>query len=188
MNPDRDNPVAAATGHGIARRPPAGPLTAEQAWQRVAEAGIKVMRIPTPFAVGRVNTYLLEDDPLTLIDSGPNSGKALDELERQLEGLGHRVEDLGLIFVSHQHIDHTGLVEILARRSGAEVAAIDILAPALARFSEDADLDDEHAAALMRRHGIPDEMVVALRSVSQSFRGWGAAAEVTRPLRDGEIL
>ena len=188
MSPDPHNPVAAATGHGIARRPPEGPLTAEQAWQRVAEAGIKVMRIPTPFAVGRVNTYLLEDDPLTLIDSGPNSGKALDELERQLGALGHEIEDLGLIFVSHQHIDHTGLVDIVAKRSGAEVAAIDILAPALARFSSDAELDDQHAAELMRRHGIPDEMVVALRSVSQSFRGWGAAAEVTRRLHDGEML
>ena len=40
--------------------------------------------IPTPFAVGRVNCYLIEDDPLTLVDSGPNSGKALDELEQAL--------------------------------------------------------------------------------------------------------
>ena len=37
-----------------------------------------------PFAVGRVNCYLLEDEPLTLVDTGPNSGKALDELQGQL--------------------------------------------------------------------------------------------------------
>jgi glyoxylase-like metal-dependent hydrolase (beta-lactamase superfamily II) len=67
------------------------------------------MRIPTPFAVGRVNTYLLEDDPLTLVDSGPNSGKALDELERQLDSLGHGLEEIELILVTHQHIDHMGL-------------------------------------------------------------------------------
>ena len=41
--------------------------------------------IPTPFAVGRVNVYLIEDDPLTLVDAGPNSGTSLDELQR-----GHR--------------------------------------------------------------------------------------------------
>ena len=28
----------------------------------------------------------------------------------------------------------------------------------------------------MRRYGIPDDMVTALRSVSASFRGWGSAA------------
>jgi glyoxylase-like metal-dependent hydrolase (beta-lactamase superfamily II) len=146
------------------------------------------MRIPTPFAVGRVNTYLLEDDPLTLVDSGPNSGKALDELERQIDSLGHGLEEIELILVTHQHIDHMGLVDIVAKRSGADVAAIDILAPFLARYSEDSELDDQHAAALMRSHGIPDDMVSALRSVSSSFRAWGSKATVTRPLGDGELI
>lgn len=146
------------------------------------------MRIPTPFAVGRVNTYLIEDEPLTLIDSGPNSGKALDELERQLASLGHTVEELELIIVTHQHIDHEGLVDIVAQRSGAEVAAIDILAPFLARYSEEAELDDSFAAELMREHGISDDVVTALRSVSSSFRAWGSRATVTRELRDGELL
>jgi glyoxylase-like metal-dependent hydrolase (beta-lactamase superfamily II) len=175
-------------GHGVPAEPTAGSVGAEQTWQRVANAGIRLMRIPTPFAVGRVNTYLLEDEPLTLIDSGPNSGKALDELERQLDSLGHSLEEIELVVVTHQHIDHTGLVEIVVNRSGAEVAAIGILAPALARYSEDAELDDRYAAELMRMHGIPDDMVVALRSVSRTFRAWGGGASVTRELADGELL
>ena len=40
----------------------------------------------------------------------------------------------------------------------------------------------------MVRYGIPEDVVVALRSVSASFRGWGAPAKVTRPLADGEVL
>ena len=40
----------------------------------------------------------------------------------------------------------------------------------------------------MLRHGIPEDVVTALRSVSRSFRGWGATAPVTRPLHDGETL
>ena len=79
-----------------------------------AEAGIQRLRIPTPFPVGRVNCYLIEDEPLTLVDTGPNSGKALDELERQLDDLGHAIEDLELMIITHQHIDHLGLVEIIA--------------------------------------------------------------------------
>ena len=75
------------------------------------------LSIPTPFMVGRVNCYLIEDDPLTLVDVGPNSGKALDELERALADHGHRIEDLQRIVITHQHIDHLGLVGILARRS-----------------------------------------------------------------------
>jgi glyoxylase-like metal-dependent hydrolase (beta-lactamase superfamily II) len=159
-----------------------------EVWQRISEAGIRVLRIPTPFQVGRVNTYLLEDEPLTLIDSGPNSGKALDELERQLDALGRRIEDLDLVVITHQHIDHLGLVDIIAKRSGAEVAALDLLASFVENFGADAKRDDEEAAALMRRHGISEEVVTALRQVTGSFRAWGSKAKVTRPLNDGETL
>jgi len=150
--------------------------------------GIHRLAIPTPFAVGRVNCYLIEDEPLTLLDTGPNSGKALDELEQALAARRHRVADLGRIVVSHQHIDHLGLVAILARRSGAEVCALDALAPVLEDFSAHAEADDELAEALMRRHGIPPDVVTALRAVSRAFRGWGASARVDTPLAAGSSL
>jgi glyoxylase-like metal-dependent hydrolase (beta-lactamase superfamily II) len=163
-------------------------VTTEEALDRARHAGIHRLRIPTPFAVGRVNCYLLSDQPLTLIDTGPNSGKSLDEMVRQLDALGHAVEDLELIVITHQHLDHTGLVEILAERSGAEIAAIELMVDFLRNYAHDAERDDEFAAGLMIRYGIPAETVIALRSVSRSFRGWGSSAEITRPLRDGERL
>ncbi|HEX7291717.1 MAG TPA: MBL fold metallo-hydrolase [Conexibacter sp.] len=163
-------------------------MTPQEALAEAAEAGIHCMPIPTPFLVGRVNCYLIEDDPLTLVDTGPNSGKALDELERALAERGRRVEDLGLIVVTHQHIDHIGLLEVLVRRSGADVAALDLLSPYLGDYRGAAERDDEFAVALMLRHGIPAEMTQALRSVSSAFRGWGSGAAVTTPLRDGGSL
>jgi glyoxylase-like metal-dependent hydrolase (beta-lactamase superfamily II) len=163
-------------------------LTPEEALERARKAGIHRLQIPTPFAVGRVNCYLIEDEPLTLLDTGPNSGKSLDELEQQLHALDHSIEDLELVILSHQHIDHLGLIEIIAARSAAEVAAIDVAVPFLENFGRDLELEDEFASGLMLRHGIPEDVVIALRSVSRSFRGWGARAHVTRPLRDGEEL
>jgi glyoxylase-like metal-dependent hydrolase (beta-lactamase superfamily II) len=160
----------------------------EQALARAAEAGIHRLAIPTPFQVGRVNAYLIEDEPLTLVDSGPNSAKALDELEQALEAHGHRVEDIGLLVITHQHMDHFGLAAVLARRSGAEVAALDVLAPYLASYSQQTDLDDRFAQKIMLRHGIPPEIVTALRAVSAGFRAWGSAVEVTRPLADSSTL
>jgi glyoxylase-like metal-dependent hydrolase (beta-lactamase superfamily II) len=153
-----------------------------------ADAGIHRLAIPTPFMVGRINAYLIEDSPLTLVDSGPNSAKALDELEQLLAARGHRIEDIELLVITHQHIDHFGLASILARRSGAEVAALDRLAPFLARFSEAVDVEDRFAQSLMLRHGIPPEIATALRAVSTSFRAWGSSVQVTRPLADGEEL
>lgn len=161
---------------------------ADAALQRAAAAGIHCLPLPTPFAVGRVNTYLIEDDPLTLVDSGPNSGTALDALERALAERGHRVEDLELIVISHQHIDHLGLVSILARRSGAEVAALDLLAPRVAHWQEGMDADDAFAERVMAENGIPQDVRYALLAVSRSYRAWGGAATVTRPLAAGSEL
>jgi glyoxylase-like metal-dependent hydrolase (beta-lactamase superfamily II) len=153
-----------------------------------ARAGIHQLAVPTPFLVGRVNCYLIEDEPLTLVDTGPNSGKSLDELEQALAALGHAVEDLGLIVITHQHMDHLGLLEILARRSGAEVAALYPLGPYLASFSASAVADDAFAQELMRRHGVPGDLATVLGAVGAAFRAFGSSGTVTRELRDGDTL
>jgi glyoxylase-like metal-dependent hydrolase (beta-lactamase superfamily II) len=163
-------------------------VTPDEALERSAEGGIHQLRIPTPFMIGRVNCYLIDDEPLTLVDTGPNSGKALDELEHQLSERGHSIEALELVILTHQHTDHLGLAEIIASRSGAEVAAIDEAVPFIENFGDDAERDDQFAAELMLRHGISEDVVTALRGVSRSYRGWGARSDVTRPLRDGEHL
>jgi glyoxylase-like metal-dependent hydrolase (beta-lactamase superfamily II) len=153
-----------------------------------AEAGIHRLAIPTPFAVGRVNVYLIEDEPLTLVDAGPNSGTSFDELQRGIAGLGRTLEQIGLVIVTHQHIDHLGLVSLVAAHSDAEVAAIDVAIPFMANFSDEAQADDDFARDIMLRNGIAEDVVAALQSVSRAFRAWGSRVEVTRPLRDGEAL
>jgi glyoxylase-like metal-dependent hydrolase (beta-lactamase superfamily II) len=161
---------------------------AGQSLARAGKRGVHCLAIPTPFAVGRVNCYLIEDDPLTLLDAGPNSATSLTALEAALEEHGHRVEDLGRIVVTHQHIDHIGLVQILATRSGAEVCALDQLAPWLADYKHEMEENDSFSAHIMLRNGIPQDVVHALRAVSASFRAWGAAAHVTHPLAAGGSL
>jgi glyoxylase-like metal-dependent hydrolase (beta-lactamase superfamily II) len=163
-------------------------MTSPDSYAPAAEAGIHRIAVPTPFAVGRVNVYLIEDEPLTLVDAGPNSGTSLDVLERGLAERGHRVEDLDRIVVTHQHIDHIGLVQILANRSGAEVVALDRLVPFLEGYRENAAADDDFATATMLRHGMSEDVARALASVSLAFRAWGAGAKVTRSVRDGETL
>ena len=162
--------------------------SADDALALAERAGIHRIAVPTPFLVGRVNCYLIEDQPLTLIDTGPNSGKSLDDLERALAAHGHRIEDLELIVLTHQHMDHLGLLEILARRSGAEVAAFHQLGPYLADFSRSAAADDEFAQGIMRRHGVPGDLATVLGSLAAAFRAFGSSGRVTRELREGDEL
>ncbi len=163
-------------------------MTSADPYAPAAAAGIHRLAIPTPFAVGRVNVYLIEDEPLTLVDAGPNSGTSLDELQRGIEGLGHGLEDIGLVILTHQHIDHLGLVSLVASRSNADVAAIDAAVPYVENYSAEAQADDDFACDMMLRHGIPEDVATALRSVSRAFQAWGARADVTRVLHDGESI
>ena len=149
---------------------------------------IRCLPVPTPFAVGRVNVYLVEDHPLTLVDTGPNSATSLTTLESALAEHGRRVEDLERIVITHQHIDHIGLVQILADRSGAEVVALEALKPWLETYREGMEAEDAFSEAIMARNGIPQDVRMALRSVSVAFRAWGAAATVTQTVRDGDTI
>jgi glyoxylase-like metal-dependent hydrolase (beta-lactamase superfamily II) len=176
--------VSADTGGGVAASAP----EEQAAFQRAAAEGIHAIALPTPFLVGRVNCYLIEDEPLTLVDTGPNSGTSLDELETGLAALGHRIEDLELIVLTHQHMDHLGLVEILARRSGAHVAAWHQLVGYLRHFSAAAAADDAFAMTLMRRHGVPENLATALSVGTAAFRAFGSSGDVDLPLQDGSVL
>lgn len=157
-------------------------LTAELA------PGVHRIPVPTPFAVGRINCYLLRGEPLTLVDTGPNSGTSLDYLERGLAELGVRVEDLELIVLTHQHMDHEGLLEILARRSGAQVAAYAPLVPWIADYRANTKGDDAYAQQMMRRHGLPDDINSVLGILTSGMHSFGSRGTVTLALSDGDSL
>jgi len=154
----------------------------------VRSDGIAAITLPTPFAIGRVNSYLIEGEPLTLVDPGPRSGEALAELEAGLALHGRRLADVGLVVLTHQHIDHVGLAQTVKERSGAELAAPAPLAGYLADVDASMDADDSFAAAVMELHGVPEEAIAALRDVVRAFRTFVTSAEVDRPLDEGDTI
>jgi glyoxylase-like metal-dependent hydrolase (beta-lactamase superfamily II) len=153
-----------------------------------AELGIRRLAIPTPFSVGPVNVYLLDGDPPALIDSGPNLATSLLALEAGLAGCGHRVEDLGLLMVTHLHVDHLGLTAVLAARSGAGVLCLSGAEESARDFDTYARRNDAYAADLMFRHGVEPAVVDALRSVSGLARAYGASFDPTVSIHDGDEI
>ncbi len=82
---------------------------------------IEKLIIPTPFPVGPINIYLIVEDPLTLVDTGPKTDEAMVAVRDQLRQLGFTTKDLKRIVLTHTHEDHCGLAGTLQRESGARV-------------------------------------------------------------------
>ena len=69
--------------------------------------------LPTPFYIGPVNVYLIAEDPITLIDTGPKTKEANEALHEGLRKAGFRVSDIRRIVLTHAHEDHCGLARSL---------------------------------------------------------------------------
>jgi glyoxylase-like metal-dependent hydrolase (beta-lactamase superfamily II) len=63
--------------------------------------------------VQTANVFLIEDEKLTLIDSGPPYERCLDVLLEGLRYLGYKWEDIDVVLLTHPHIDHIGGVAFL---------------------------------------------------------------------------
>ena len=77
--------------------------------------------MPTPYAVGPVNAYLIQAEPLTLVDAGINTPQAKNALMLGLQEVDVSPESIRRILITHAHPDHYGLVGFLQERSGATV-------------------------------------------------------------------
>src|SRR5918996_1051286 len=69
--------------------------------------------LPTPFYIGPVNVYLIAEDPITIIDTGPKTKATVDALRDGLRSAGFRVSDIRRIVLTHAHEDHCGLAKSL---------------------------------------------------------------------------
>src|SRR3972149_10505125 len=71
---------------------------------------IGVVKVPTPFFIGRLNTYVTLGEPIALIDVGVNSPQAKEGLIGGLKELGITPDKIGRIIITHPHQDHCGMV------------------------------------------------------------------------------
>jgi glyoxylase-like metal-dependent hydrolase (beta-lactamase superfamily II) len=140
---------------------------------------IEKLIIPTPFPVGPINIYLVVDDPITLVDTGPKTDQAVAALREQLSKLGFKTEDIKRIFLTHTHEDHCGLAATLQRESGARVYVHE--------WEFQNISDHRHTRVdpdLLKLAGAPDEELEALSARYQLLHRLGDAVEDIEAYRD----
>jgi glyoxylase-like metal-dependent hydrolase (beta-lactamase superfamily II) len=146
---------------------------------------MKVHRIivPTPFYVGPTNVYLVQEDPLTLIDAGPRTKEAMQALKDGLRQLGHRLMDIKRIIITHAHADHYGLARDVAEESGASVFIHAWDAPAVLTSSD-------HTAYqhLLGKAGVPEAMIEKMINGQAKFLGWTNQLDSVETLEDEQEI
>lgn len=117
-------------------------------------------QIELPLAyLGSVNAWLLQGEPLTLIDTGAGNAETLESLESQLRVHGVALEDLELVLLTHHHLDHSGLAALIKERAGARIAAHRSTARWGQQFTERAAAEQRFTRSLMDAHGVPADVI-----------------------------
>ncbi|MDT4966295.1 MAG: hypothetical protein QOJ64_1032 [Acidobacteriota bacterium] len=129
--------------------------------------------VPTPFYVGPVNCYLIAEDPLTLIDTGPKTKEAVEALREGLRRAGVRVSDLRRIVLTHAHEDHCGL----ARTLRDEAKEAEVLVHAWETGHRVGRLEYEEHRQLLVRAGVPQDEIQAMRRMYGALRTYADALE-----------
>lgn len=115
--------------------------------------------LPTPFYIGPVNVYLIAEEPITLIDTGPKTKEANDSLREGLRRERIRVSDIRRIVLTHAHEDHCGL----ARSLRDEAKDAEVLVHGWETGHRAGRLEYEEHRELLTRAGVPDSEIEAMR-------------------------
>ena len=125
--------------------------------------------LPTPFYIGPVNVYLIAEDPITLIDTGPKTKEAAAALREGLRRAGFLAADIRRIVLTHAHEDHCGLAKSL--RDEAKNA--EVLVHDWETGHRVGRLEHEEHRTLLVRAGVSDDEIGAMRRVYEGVRQYG---------------
>jgi glyoxylase-like metal-dependent hydrolase (beta-lactamase superfamily II) len=146
------------------------------------------LEIPTPFDVGRVNCYVFEHGGLTLLDPGPATEMAYEELSTELAALGHRIEDVDRVLVSHPHMDHFGLADRLAVEADARVVAHADAVDRLAAPQEFFEREQAFFRPYLLSMGLPEQYVDTVVGIPEQYTEFQQPVNVDRGLVEEETV
>ena len=140
--------------------------------------------------MGPVQIYLVESDPVSLIDTGVKSGASRENLESALDVLGLGLEDVQRIVLTHSHADHLGQAQTVREANpDVEVWAHEAEAPFIQPSSRQGDDHLEDTDALFLAFGVPEDLIERQnRRASESARSTALHPPLSEPTRVDRLL
>ncbi len=151
--------------------------------------GVHRIPVPVPFpdAGGPVNVYAIEDGGgrWALFDAGLGTPEAEAALREGAAKSGVDLSRLSRIIVSHGHVDHFGLAQVLSEQSGAKVYVHASDLEKVTGHGRWVMRRDEYFA-LFRRLGVPEELLEPIEQAGRRTLHFARSVDAERvQLLDG---
>lgn len=142
------------------------------------------IRVSNPFFEGANTVYVIESNPLTIIDTGVATQIAFDRLVQGIQERGLQLDDIGRIILTHKHIDHIGNAWRIQQMTGAEILIHESEVKAISKV----DAQGERFASLVNRRfedwGVPSSE----RADSKKIPDWEIESAHASALTDGQRI
>jgi glyoxylase-like metal-dependent hydrolase (beta-lactamase superfamily II) len=138
--------------------------------------------------LGSVNVWLLRGEPLTLVDTGPFTEEVIETLELQLSLNGLSLSDIELVLLTHHHLDHTALADLIRERSGAKVAAHRGTAEWGQQFERRIADGRAFTRQVIAENGVPDALIPKVDHFFAQILAEGRPYATDIVLADGDAI
>ncbi len=140
--------------------------------------------IPTPFAVGDVNAYLVKGDVLTLIDAGPKTEEALKALTHGIKEAGYELADIEQVVLTHHHPDHAGWTDAFEK---ATILGHEYNQVWMTRDEDFLQYHDQFYLQCLKEEGVPEEYFKWVEKMRRPLNLLGSRS-IDTYLYEGDIL
>ncbi|MBU6997920.1 MAG: MBL fold metallo-hydrolase [Theionarchaea archaeon] len=123
-----------------------------------------MIKVPTPFAVGDVNLYLVGD---TLIDTGPRTPEALKVLD------GLNLDSIVNVVITHGHVDHHGLAYYLKEKTDCTVFVHKNDLLTVTDYENELDKKSQTYADFLKKSGLSEKLVLHFKEYYHELRTYG---------------
>lgn len=135
-----------------------------------------------------INVYLLEGDPLTLVDTGFQTEAAWEALNSQLGEHGFHISDIQQLVLTHAHPDHFGQASRIVENGVMEVLAHADAAPRFTHKKADWIKANNLLLKTLIQTGAPEKHLIKRLTPQKGGQPLFAPVSVTREISGGDQI
>ncbi|MBU7014656.1 MAG: MBL fold metallo-hydrolase [Theionarchaea archaeon] len=133
-----------------------------------------MIEVPTPFAVGNVNLYLVGD---TLIDTGPKTPEALKILNQI------NLSSIANVVITHGHVDHHGLAYYLKEKTDCTVFVHENDLLSVSAYRTELEKKSWRYSDFLRKSGLSRKLISHFEEYYRGLSTYGESCPA-EPLKD----